>query len=67
MRTKTLVSLLVLCGSTAAFAHISTAPQEQTTTNNTTVENSTDTSNTTVANTTDSAPANASETAPPQD
>ena len=42
MRTKTLASLLILCGSTAAIAQVSTEPQDTLTNNSVIVDNSVD-------------------------
>ena len=61
MRTKTLASLLILCGSTAAIAQITTEPQDSLTNNtvaNNTVEpvDSVPPADTAPANTTDDAP-----------
>jgi hypothetical protein len=64
MRTKTLASLLILCGSTAAIAQITTEPQDSLT-NNTVVNNTVDPADT--GEKPDTAPANTTDDAPPQD
>lgn len=70
MRTKTLASLIILCGATAAFAQVTTSPQGETTANNSTLENSSDPTQTTTPNATDAmdtgAPENRTDDAPPQ-
>lgn len=67
MRTKTLASLLILCGSTAALANLPAqqdAPLQNQTTNESTPSSDDTTANDTMSNATDVEPSNTTD-APP--